>query len=282
MNPHRPVHHPEDDPAAIFAHAYERGWTDGLPIIPPTAERVARMVGAVDRDPAEVIAELPPRNGAATIERVAINAVMAGCRPEYLPVLVAAVRAVAHPDFNLHGIQCTTNAASPALIVNGPIAKAIGLNAGRNCLGPGVRANATIGRALRLILLKVGGGIPYELDQATHGMPGKYTLCFAEDEENSPWEPLHVERGLRTDQSAVTAVGVNGTNNLNAIYETEESVLRIVADGLATMGHTNMSHGGGNVVVVFPPGHAERQVAQGYAKRDVQQFLWEHGRVPVA
>jgi hypothetical protein len=272
-----PLHAAPDDLEAAFAYAYERGWTDGLPIIPPTPERVQRMLAAVDRDPSEVVAELPPRNGVATVERIAINAVMAGCLPEYLPVLIAAAKAVGNPEFNLHGIQCTTNSMSPMLVVNGPIRHQIGMNAGRNCLGPGVRANATIGRALRFLLQNVGGGIPGEIDKATHGMPGKYTMCLAEDEEESAWEPLHVERGFRADQSTVTAIGVNGTKNVSALYETGESVLVVLADALA-----RISAGGANEVLLLPSGYTRQMTEAGYSKAQAREYLWEHGKIPVS
>ena len=177
---------------------HERRWSDGMPVIPPTAERVARMLRATRRAPAEIAASIAPAFGTATVERIAINAVLAGCYPEYLPVLIAAAEAVAAPEFNLQSIQTTTNPVTVWLIVNGPIARHLGVNSGINCLGPGAWANATLGRALRLILQNIGGGLPGDMDRATHGQPGKYTFCCAENEEANPWEPLHVERGLRT------------------------------------------------------------------------------------
>jgi hypothetical protein len=203
--------------------------------------------------------------------------VMAGCLPEYLPVLIAAAKAVGHPDLGLHGVQATTNSQGPLLIVNGPIRHQIGLNAGRNCLGPGVRANATIGRALRFLLQNVGGGIPGEIDKGTHGMPGKYTMCIAEDEEGSAWEPLHVERGFRADQSAVTAVVVNGTKNISALYDNAESILIVIADSFATI-----SGGGDNVVVLVPSGYIDQFTEGGYSKAQVREYLWENSKVPLS
>ncbi|MBI2906816.1 MAG: hypothetical protein HYX92_04060 [Chloroflexi bacterium] len=204
----------EDSADAINQLYYDKGWTDGLPIVCPTEERVLRMLRYSDRQPGDVAAEVAPLYGEATVEKIAINAVMAGCLPQYLPVVVAAVEAVAVEEFNLYGIQGTTNPVTPALIVNGPIAKELNINAGPNLLGQGNRANATIGRAIRLIMLNIGGGAPDTVDKATHGQPGKYTFCFAENEGESPWEPLHVERGYAQEVSTVTVAGVTGTTNV--------------------------------------------------------------------
>ena len=275
-------HQVPDDPEATFEYAIAQGWSDGLPLIPPTPERVERMLGATSRDPQHVVARLDPRRGEATVERIAINAVMAGCAPEYLPVLIAAVEAVADPRFNLNGIQATTNPVGPLLIVNGPIGKRIGINSGRNALGPGCRANATIGRALRLCLLNIGGAIPGEIDKAILGMPGKYTFCLGENEEESPWEPLHVERGFALEESTVTAVGVQGTNNVLILSGHAEDALLLTADAMATMGNNNVLIGAGNPVVFFSPGHARQFVEQGFqTKRAVRQFLFEHARIPM-
>jgi hypothetical protein len=180
----------------------ERGWSDGLPVVPPTPERVEAMLGA--RDPGRSLGLVPPAHGEATLERVAACAVLAGCRPAYFPVVVAAVEAALEPAFNAHGIAVTTQPAGPILVVNGPARERLGLNSGMGALGPGTRANATIGRALRLVLTLTGGARPGALDRGTLGHPGKLTCCFAEDEETSPWEPLHVERGFAADTSTVT------------------------------------------------------------------------------
>ena len=182
----------EDEAEAMF----DRGWTDGLPVVPPTEERVLRMLDGTTRAPDEVVAVVPPDLVECTVEKVAVNAVMAGCKPEYLPVVLAAVEAACTDEFNAHGLLATTYFSGPVVIVNGPIARAIGMNSGVNALGQGNRANATIGRALQLVIRNVGGGRPGEVDRATLGNPGKYTFCFAEDEAGSPWEPLSVERGF--------------------------------------------------------------------------------------
>ena len=270
-----------DDLEALQAYLESRGWGDGLPVVPPTPERVEAMVTASGRAPDEVIAEVDPRRGIATVEKIAINAVMAGCKPEYLPVLIAAVEAVADPAFNLHGIQATTNPVAPLLIVNGPVRRALDINCGRNALGPGRRANATIGRALRLILLHVGGALPDKVDKATIGMPGKYTFCLGENEEESPWEPLHVERGFRREDSTVTAVGAQGTHNVLALSAGAREMLLLTADAMATMGNNNVLYGRGNPTVFFSPGHTRLFVEQGYpTKQAVKAALFELSKIP--
>ncbi|MBI3969404.1 MAG: hypothetical protein HY329_27485 [Chloroflexi bacterium] len=269
------------DPLDVFEALYAEGVTDGLPVIPPTPERVAQFVAALGRDPQDLIGEVSPRNGLATVEKLAINAVMAGCRPDYMPVLVAIVEAICRPEFNLHGIQATTNPVAVMTIVNGPIRAELDVNCGRNCLGPGRRANATLGRAVRLVQLNVGGAIPAEVDKATHGMPGKYTLLFGEAEEESPWEPLHVERGLAAGESAVTVVGVQGTNNIFPAYHRADDVLKCLANGLACFGNNNVYLGGGNPVVILNPGHARLLHEQGYSKLDVKRELFERSKMPL-
>ena len=253
----------------------QRRWSDGLPLVPPTVERVARMLRHAGCAPDEVIAAIAPGFGVATAERVAINAVMAGCRPEYLPILLAAVEAVADRCFNLQGIQATTNPAAPWIVVNGPIAREIGVNGRLNCLGQGTPANATIGRALRLVLQNIGGALPGEMDRATHGQPGKHSFCCAENELESPWEPLHVERGLAPDESAVTVIGAAGTLNMNSHAKDAEDLLRVIADSM-TFPTSNDYHFGGQPWVVLSPEHAEVLKLGGFTKADVKRRLWEH------
>lgn len=192
---------PSDD---VMEFMFDQGFSDGLPLVPPTPERVMRMLDATARDPQEVIAQMPPNMGDATVEKIAINAVMAGCKPEYLPVVIAAVEAVCTDEFNIHGVMATTMGASPVIVVNGPIRHRLGMNMGLMALGTGNRANATIGRALRLAVRNIGGSKPGGTDRSTLGGPMKFTMCFAEWEERSPWEPLHVERGFKSDESVVT------------------------------------------------------------------------------
>ena len=203
----------EDSPEAAFQFMIDHGWSDGLPVIPPTAERVRAMLDYAQRDASELVGYINPDAGSATVEKIAVNAVMAGCLPEYMPVLIAAVQAITEPSFNIHGLQTTTNPVSPLLIINGPVREQIGLNSGRGTLGPGYRANATIGRAVRLLLLNVGGAKPWSTDMALHGSPAKYISCMGENEEESIWEPLHVERGFSAEQSTVTVVGAQGMSN---------------------------------------------------------------------
>jgi hypothetical protein len=190
----------EDESEAMFA----RGWSDGLPLVPPTEERVLRMLQGSARNPREVVGLVPPALAPASVEKIAINAVLAGCKPEYLPVVLAAVEAVLDERFAMHGVLATTMFVGPVVVVNGPVRRRIGMNAKGNALGQGNRANATIGRAVQLVIRNIGGGRPQEIDRATLGNPGKYTYCFAEDEEGSCWEPLSVERGLAAGVSAVT------------------------------------------------------------------------------
>ncbi len=268
------------DEESIFELMYNKGWTDGLPIVPPTEERVWRMVEHVGRDPSEVIAYLVPKGGAATIEKIAVNAVMAGCLPEYMPVIVAAVEAMAEPEFNLDGVQCTTSPVTPLLVINGPVRNHIGINCGRGALGPGWRANATIGRAVRFILVNIGGAKPGTVSQATLGWPGRYTLCLGEDEEGSAWEPLHVERGFDREQSAVTVIGVQGITNNFTPYKKAESMLTVIADSMAQIGSTTVLASDGNPVVILTAAHSRLFSEHGYSKEAVKKELFERAKVP--
>ena len=180
------------------------GWTDGLPVVPPTAEKIGAFLDVVGRSPSAILGTEPVRGRVVTVEKVAINAVMAGCRPEYFPVALAAIEAMLEPEHNLHAVTVSTMGAAPLLVVNGPVVKEIGLNSGVSVFGPGHRANATIGRAIRLTIMNATGAVPGDLDQSSLGHAGKYTWCIAEDEETSPWQPLHVDRGYASSQSAVT------------------------------------------------------------------------------
>jgi hypothetical protein len=205
-----PTFEADDDLDAINRLYRERRWSDGLPIVPPTRDRVERMLQSTSRARYDVVARIAPGYGAATVERIAINAVMAGCDPAYLPVLIAACEAVAEPQFNLQGIQATTNPVAVWLVLNGPIARKLDVNAGLNCIGQGTWANATLGRAMRLVLQNIGGALPGDMDRATQGQPGKYTFCCAENEGESPWDPLHVERGFEREASTVALEGSIG------------------------------------------------------------------------
>ncbi len=193
-----------------FEFMFDQGFTDGLPVVPPTPERVLRMLSGTKRDAQEVVATMAPNMAKVTVEKIAINAVLAGCRPEYLPVVIAAVEAVCTDDFNIHGVMATTMGASPVMVVNGPIRHSLDMNMGLGALGQGNRANATIGRALRLAIRNVGGAKPGGTERSTFSNPMKYTMCFAEWEERSNWDPLHVERGFSPEDSVVTVFAMTG------------------------------------------------------------------------
>lgn len=268
-----------DDYDAINRLYRERRWSDGLPIVPPTVERVERMLVATKRDRYEVVAQVAPGYGAATVERIAINAVMAGCDPECLPVLIAATEAVADPEFNLQAIQATTNPVAVWLVVNGPIASRLGINATYNCIGEGAWANATLGRALRLILRNVGGALPGDMDRATQGQPGKFTFCCAENEADSPWTPLHVERGYAPDVSTVTVVGAEGTMNMNTHSKQADELLRIIAETMIHPPSNEYCHGGEPWLMIGPE-HADILQAGGYDKAAVKAKLWELTKMP--
>jgi len=256
----------------------ERRWGDGLPVVPPTQERVSGMLRHTKHLRDEVIAVIAPNFGAATVERIAINAVMAGCVPELMPLVIAAVEAVSAPEFNLQGVQATTNPVATWIIVNGPLAANSAFNATFNCLGSGARANATLGRALRLILQNVGGALPGEMDRATQGQPGKYTFCCAENEAENPWEPLHVERGVGRERSAITLVGAAGTLNMNTHAKDATDLLRVIAD---TMIHptSNDYWIGGEPWIVLSPEHAHILHREGLTKADVKRELWERSKM---
>src|SRR5581483_9619651 len=265
---------------------HAQGWTDGLPVVPPTEERVAAMLEAVAEDPSVSLGEVPPSRAQATYEAVAANTVLAGCEPEAFPVVAAAVLAMLDPRFNLFGIQATTHPVAPLLIVNGPIAEHARLNCGAGVLGPGARANATIGRAVRLILMNVGGGRPGEGDRSTHGGPAKFSYCIAENVEESPWPELHTTLGLRADESAVTVFAGEAPHNVND-HESRspERLFGIVADVMRSLGHNNWylaQDGLNDIVVVFGPEHAQLLGDAGWSRGDVQRFLFEQARRSVA
>jgi hypothetical protein len=261
-----------DDPVEL---AYARGWTDGLPVTPPTDGRVLAMLKGTTRRPGEVVGRIPPFLAECTIEKVAINAVMAGCKPEYMPVLLAALEAALEPVFTLHGVLATTYFSSPVIIVNGPIAKRIGMNSGINVLGQGNRANATIGRALNLIVLNVGGGRPGDADRSTLGAPSKYTLCFAEDESDPEWEPLSVARGLPRGASAVTLFQGHGPEAfVDQKSRTAEGLTRSFALSLVTMGHARLTQSARAIVVLSPEHHAIYKEA-GWDRKRIERALYE-------
>jgi hypothetical protein len=268
------------DPDEINRLIRDRLWSDGLPVVPATAERVQRMLSCTPRKRNEVVAMLAPAFGAATVELIAINAVMAGCDPEYLPVLIAATEAIADSSFNLQGIQTTTNPAAAWLIVNGPVARRLGMNSGINCLGQGNWANATLGRALRLIMQNIGGALSGDMDRATIGQPGKYLFCCAENEQENPWEPLHVEKGYRPEQSTVTVVGAEGTLNLNTHSKNADEILRIFAQTLARPSGNDYFLCGQPWIILCPE-HAAVMKKAGLSKLDVKRRFWAGSQLPV-
>ena len=266
----------------VDEHYRERGWTDGLPIVPPTEAAVREFLAWTDRGPREIVGVLPPRQGEATVERIAVNAVMAGCRAEYLPIVLAAIEALADPLFNLDSVQATTHPVAPLIVVSGPIGREIGLNGGYNAFGQGTRANLTIGRAVRLVLMNVGGGLPGSGDRATQGSPAKIAYCVAENEAESPWEPLHVEAGFPSDVSVVTAFGCEGPHNIQDHYSnTGLGVLRTVAGAMGQAGSNNLL-GAGWPLLSLGPEHAATIARDGFSKQKVKEFLFEHARFPLA
>jgi hypothetical protein len=264
----------EDSPEAVLAEFVERQWCDGLPIVPPTEERVRAMLGG--RDPAQSLGAMPPLWRQATLEKLAVNAVMAGCAPDYFAVVVAAVEAMLDPAFNLYGVQATTHPVAPLLVVNGAYGRTIGLHSGSGCFGPGFRANATIGRAIRLILLNVGGAWPGRYDMATQGSPAKFSYCIAENEEASPWEPLHAG-------DTVFVYGGEPPHNVNDhVSSTASGILTNVADTAVSLGsNVGWYFSQSQLLVVLGPEHAKTVAGDGFTRADVQRFVFEHARLPL-
>ncbi|MFC4941950.1 hypothetical protein [Pseudonocardia sp. GCM10023141] len=261
-------------------HALEQAWHDGLPLVPPTEDRVQRMLEHCVRPADESLGAVAPYYGLATIEKLAIIAVMAGCRPAYFPILLTAVQAVIKPEFNLYGIQATTSPVAPLILVSGPIAEQVGMNAGDNAFGQGNVANATIGRALRLVLIILGGGtIVPQVDRATHGFPAKYSFCASENVAATPWQPFAVRRGLEPATSAVSVFGVHGFHSMiDMVSSTAEELMPSLSAGVAASGTNNMTHGGEGLLVLSPE-HAEIIHGSGWTIRDVQNYLFEHARI---
>lgn len=262
-----------DDP---FEFMFDQGLTDGLPVIPPTPERVLRMLEGTRRDAQEVVGVCAPNYAPVTIEKIAINAVMAGCKPEYLPVVIAAVEAICTPEFNIHGVTATTYGATPIIVVNGPIRHRIGMNMGINVFGQGNRANATIGRAVKLVVRNVGGGRPGEVERACFGSGSKYTCCFAEFEEKSPWEPLHVERGFDPNDSVVTCFGLEGGPHQIAdqTSRTARALVGSIGLGAEATWHPK-THNAGDVLLVVSPEHADTIRRDNWSKEDVRRRIQE-------
>ena len=264
-----------------FEALFERGVTDGLPVIPPTRERVAAMVAGSGREASDLIAFVPPNFGRGTVEKIAVNAVMAGCRPEYMPVIIAGVEAMCDDAFDLHGVSATTNFPSPLFIVNGPVRKALDINGAAGCFGPGWRANGTIGRALRLVVANLGGASARTMSMSTMAHPGRYTYCIGEHEEQNPWNSLAVEHGFAPEDSTVAAFageaphGVYDHQSRNA-----KDLLITISKSLEVLSHSKSTHHG-DTLVVFSPEHARTIADDGWSKPDMRDFLWHRLRKPV-
>ena len=272
------------DPEAFLAFAERQGWGDGLPLIPPTPVRVQAMLDFVAESPHEVVGLVEPRRGEATVEKIAVNAVMAGCRPEHLPVVIAAVRAVTRPQFNLYALNTTTCCATPALMINGPARHALGIECGYSCLGHNGRANATIGRALRLVLRNVGGSIPGAVSQSTFGQPGRLSLCFGEWEEKSPWDPFHVRRGFQRGDNVVTAHCATGTQDIADIWaETGEELIWVLAHSIDWIGNNKVlvAQQEGEMLLLLCPDFAHKIARDALSIPDVQRLLWEQTCTPI-
>jgi hypothetical protein len=267
-----------DDQEMLFA----RGWTDGLPVVFPSANKVAAMVEASGRDANEQIGPIPPCWRNATVEKIAINAVMAGCRPDYFPVVLTALEALLDNDCQLYGIQTATNTTAPLLIVNGPIVGELGINARGNVFGQGVRANATIGRAVQLVLRNIGGDIAGETDMATHGQAGKFSSCIAEAEAESPWTPLQVESGFAAQDSTVTVIGASAPHNVFTYgCKTGEDILEHFIGAATALGHNNIIFPTGPLFVISPE-HAGTLARDGIGKTDIRNAVFERARIPLS
>lgn len=259
-----------------------KGWTDGLPAIPPTEELVREMLAHTRASPGELLGVMEPLKGKVTVEKAAANAVMAGCEPRYFPVVLAAVRAVLQPQFNVGSTACTTGGAAPVVVVSGPVAAELGINAGTACLGGNVKANATIGRALRLTMRNLGGAKPDGMEKSTQAWPGKISICFAENEARSPWEPFRVSQGVAPERSAVSVLAVRGIYSVTeGVQQTGKGVLETIAGGMRMLGVPIYYQMGVPVIVCLGPEHANEIAKAGYSRAELQEYLFEHCRMPV-
>lgn len=258
---------------------YERGFSDGLPVVPPTPEKMAAMLDALGGEPDRVECRVPPRWGNLTRQVLAVNCVMAGCLPSYAPVVRAAMLALCDQAFNLNGVQATTHMAGPLCVVNGPVRDEVGMNSGCNVFGSGNRANATIGRAIRMVLLNVGGAWPGDLDKSTLGHPGKYTYCIAENQEASPWAPYHVEKGYAEGDSTVFMIAAEPPHSVtNHVADDPEGICDSIVSAMSTIAHNN-AVSSGHCAVVVGPEHAATFAKAGWAKHDLRMYLWTYARI---
>ncbi len=271
----------DPDVEKVSNQFYMKKETDGLPIIPPTQSRVNKFLKYTDLKPDEVIAILPPKRGTATVEKIAINSVMAGCLPTFMPVIQHTIKAVSHEKFNLPAINATTHPIAICTILNGPISHEIGINSNMGCLGPGNIANATIGRALRLCMINIAGAVPGIGDHATMGSPAKYSYCFGEAEDESPWESLHVDRGSNANESTITVIAAEAPHNVNDHRsKTAEDILDTIIHTAAVAGCNN-SHVPGEILIIMGPEHAKTVYEDGWGKYDVKRYIHENTSVPV-
>jgi hypothetical protein len=260
---------------------FDKGVTDGLPVVPPTRERVERMLAGTARDRATLVGEVPPNYGRATVEKIAINAVMAGCRPDYFPVILATVEAACDPTFALHGMATSTHFSAPLIVINGPIRERLGVNCSFGVFGPGYRANATIGRALRLVMINVGGAKPGETSMSTFGHPGRYTYCIGEFEEASPWSPLHVERGLPAGRSAVTLFAGEAPHGItDHASRTARELAGSLGWSMAALWNIKHFPLYSHTMLVVGPEHARTIADGGWSKDDLKRHIQETVRVP--
>ena len=269
-------------PAQLSTAFDEREWSDGLPVVPPTEALVDSMLEYTDRDRLDVLGVIAPRHAAVTIEAIAINAVMAGCEPRYLPVIIAAVEAMLDPEHNLTGLNATTHPTAEFILVSGPIAAELGVHGGSGCFGPGFRANTSIGRAIRLILLNLGGARPGGGDWATQASPAKLAFCAAENDAANPWAPFHTTRGLDAATSAVTVFSAEGPHNIrDGDSETGEGIMRTIVGSMSESGSNNLLHRGDPLLALCPE-HAATLARDGWSREDVQAYVFEHARVPAS
>ena len=270
----------EDDAEVISDYFHAHGYTDGLPIIPPTEARILRMLAGTTRKPGESLGLMPPAVQHVTIEKIAINAVMAGCKPAYMPVLIAAVELMLVRDWALDSMQSTTNPLTPMLIINGPIRQRIGLNCGIGVMGPGWQANATIGRAIRLMMLNIGGATPGDVDKCTQGFVGKYGLCIGENEEESPWSSYAVRAGFGADEDVITAIGVNSSTNIHDSSDRWEDLIMTLTASLISPGTANVADPMSTPVIALNPLHAQILAGAGYTPESLQEHIFQKCRLP--
>ena len=263
------------------AEAERRGWSDGLPLVPPTEERVAAMLATVPRDALEIVGVFPPRQGEATVHAIAVNTVMAGARPEHFAIVLAAIEGLADPTFNIPGVNATTYPCGILVLASGPEARAAGIHGGAGCFGPTFKANVAIGRSVRLVLLNVAGASPGRGDRATQGTPAKLAFCATEREDANPWPPSQTTRGLRADENAVTVFAAEAPHNIQDHgSNTADGILQTVAGAMGQAGSKNILSRG-QPLLAFGPEHAATVAAEGWTRESVQEYLFEHARYPV-